>query len=157
MSNLNTDPFTPLDSLARQLLGGVASQSRAPRFMPMDLYKDGSSYILTADLPGVDPDSIDIDIDNGVLTIAAERSVLPESESVQWVLNERATGSYRRQLTLSDSVDTERISAHYADGILRLTLPLAERAKARKIQVMRAPKGEGDAPKEIDASEGAES
>ncbi|MBZ8176908.1 Hsp20 family protein [Corynebacterium sp. 3HC-13] len=146
MSSFNTDPFTQFDSLARQLFGAGNGQGRAPRFMPMDLYKVDSSYILSADLPGVNPDSIDIDIDNGVLTISAQRTTSPENDDIQWVLNERATGSYRRQLTLSDSVDTERISAEYADGVLRLTLPLAERAKARKIQVIRT-----DTPKEIDS------
>lgn len=142
-----TDPFSQLDDFARHVFGATPSgSSRTPRFMPMDLYKAGETYVLTADLPGVDPESIDIDIDNGVLTISAKRSTTPEEESVAWINNERFSGSFRRKVTLSDSVDTESISADYASGVLTVTLPVAEKAKARKIQVSHT-----EATKEIDA------
>lgn len=147
MALFQNDPFAPLDSLARELFTAApAAQSRTPRFMPMDLYKVAGAYTLTADLPGVDPGSIDIDIDNGVLTISAQRDTAPADEATQWVTNERFTGSYRRQLTLSDSVDTENVAAEYSNGVLTLTLPLADRARSRKIEVTYV-----DSPKEIDA------
>ncbi|WP_144239922.1 Hsp20/alpha crystallin family protein [Corynebacterium atypicum] len=141
MSIAQYDPFSQLDTLARQVFGGGTTSSRTPRFMPLDLYKEGNSYVINADLPGVDPDSIDIDIDNGVLTIAAERTTGPERKEhtdesgTTWVTNERFTGSYRRQVTVGDSIDNEHVSADYSGGVLTVTLPLAERAKSRKISV----------------------
>lgn len=149
MANFN-DPFSQLDDFARQVFGATPqASSRTPRFMPMDLFKVGETYTLRADLPGVDPESIDIDIDNGVLTISAKRSTAPETaddESITWITNERFSGSFRRQVTLSDSIDTEAISADYSNGVLSVTLPVAERAKARKIQVTHT-----ETPKEIDS------
>lgn len=140
------DPFNQLDNLARQVFGSGATTSRTPRFMPLDLYKEGNAYIINADLPGVDPESIEIDIDNGVLTIAAERSTGPTTKEhkdeagTTWVTNERFTGSYRRQITVGDSVDNEHVTADYSGGVLTVTLPLAERAKSRKIAVTQSDK-----------------
>lgn len=145
MATFHADPFAPFDSLAREFFNSPGAPSRTPRFMPMDLYKVEDTYTLSADLPGVDPESIDVDIANGVLTISAERRTTPTDENAKWVTNERRTGSYRRQLTLSDAVDTEQVSAEYDNGVLTLTLPLAERARNRKIRVSRAAK-EIDAP-----------
>ncbi|APT89623.1 heat-shock protein Hsp20 [Corynebacterium frankenforstense DSM 45800] len=142
MALVQYDPFTQLDNLARQVFGsGAGATSRTPRFMPLDLYKEGNNYVLNADLPGVDPESIDIDIDNGVLTISAERSTGPtvhegtSEDGTSWVTNERFTGTYRRQVTVGDSVDNENVTADYSGGVLTVTLPLAERAKSRKISV----------------------
>jgi HSP20 family protein len=131
---LRFDPFRDLDRLSEQLLGVPAGSARSPRFMPMDLYRSGDRFVLEADLPGVDPGSVDIDVDNGTLTIRAERSPRAE-ESVQWIASERFTGSYMRQLSLGDSVDAEGISANYANGVLTVTIPVAEKAKPRRIQV----------------------
>lgn len=142
MALVQYDPFTQLDNLARQVFGnGAGATSRTPRFMPLDLYKEANNYVLNADLPGVDPESIDIDIDNGVLTISAERSTGPtvregtDEDGTSWVTNERFTGTYRRQVTVGDSVDNENVTADYSGGVLTVTLPLAERAKSRKISV----------------------
>ena len=131
---LRFDPFRDLDRLTEQVLGAPAGSARAPRFMPMDLYRAGDHYVLHADLPGVDPGSIDVSVDGGTLTIRAERTARTE-ESVQWVASERFSGRYMRQLALSDDVDSGAIDATYENGVLTVTLPVAERAKPRKIQV----------------------
>lgn len=105
--------------------------------MPMDLYKIEDHYLLTADLPGVDPGSIDVSVDNGVLTLSAQRS-LTTDDSVKWLASERFTGTYRRQVTLGDGVDTSHISAQYNNGVLTVSIPIAEKAKPRKITVESA-------------------
>lgn len=134
---LRFDPFRDLDRLTEQLLGTPAGTARAPRFMPMDLFKQGETYVLKADLPGVDPGSVDVNVDNGTLTIRAERSLEPNG-GVDWISSERFTGTYLRQLSLGDGVDAENISADYANGVLTVTIPVAERAKPRRIQVAAA-------------------
>jgi HSP20 family protein len=131
---LRFDPFSDLDSVARGLLSSQTGSTRSPRFMPMDLCKIDDHYVLTADLPGVDPGSVDLDVDNGTLTISAHRTARSE-ESVQWLSSERFFGTYRRQLSLGEGVDTAGIAASYENGVLTVTIPLAERAKARKIEI----------------------
>ncbi|KWX24520.1 MULTISPECIES: Hsp20/alpha crystallin family protein [Mycolicibacterium] len=131
---LRFDPFSDLDALTRSLLSGDAGSTRTPRFMPMDLCKIDDHYVLTADLPGIDPGSVDVNVDNGTLTISAHRTARSE-QSVQWLANERFFGSYRRQLSLGDGVDASAISATYENGVLTVTIPIAERAKPRKIEV----------------------
>jgi len=128
------DPFHDMDSIARQLLGASAGTARAPRFMPMDLFRAGDHYVLNADLPGIDPGSIEVSVDNSMLTIRAQRS-LPSDNSVQWVTSERFAGRYMRQLSLSDGVDADRISATYENGVLSVTIPMAAKARPRKIAV----------------------
>ena len=128
------DPFSDLDLMARGLLSGQAGSNRTPRFMPMDLCKLDDHYVLTADLPGVDPGSVDVDVDNGTLTISAHRTARSE-DSVQWLANERFFGTYRRQLSLGDGVDAAAISATYENGVLTVTIPVAEKAKPRKIAI----------------------
>ena len=134
MAVLRFDPFRDLDRLTEQMLGAPANAGRVPRFMPMDLYRSGDHYVLHADLPGVDPGSVDVSVDNGTLTIRAERSGRTE-ESVEWLASERFTGTYMRQLALGDGIDAERIAATYENGVLTVTIPMAERAKPRRIQV----------------------
>lgn len=131
---LRFDPFSDLDALTRGLLTSQTGSSRSPRFMPMDLCKIDDHYVLTADLPGVDPGSVDVNVDNGTLTISAHRTARSE-ESAQWLANERFFGSYRRQLSLGDGVDTAAISATYENGVLTVTIPVAEKAKPRKIEI----------------------
>lgn len=134
MAVLRFDPFRDLDRLTEQMLGAPAASARVPRFMPMDLYRSGDHYVVHADLPGVDPGSVDVSVDNGTLTIRAERSGRTE-ESVEWLASERFVGSYMRQLSLGDGVDAERIAATYENGVLTVTIPMAERAKPRRIQI----------------------
>jgi HSP20 family protein len=134
MAVMRFDPFRDLDRLTEQMLGVQAGSTRAPRFMPMDLYRSGDHYVLHADLPGVDPGSVDVSVDNGTLTVRAERSGRTE-ESVEWLTSERFTGSYMRQLTLGEGVDADRIAATYENGVLTVTIPMAEKAKPRRIQI----------------------
>ncbi|MBP3082197.1 MULTISPECIES: Hsp20/alpha crystallin family protein [Mycolicibacterium] len=131
---LRFDPFSDLDVLTRSLLSGDTGSTRTPRFMPMDLCKIGDHYVLTADLPGVDPGSVDVNVDNGTLTISAHRTARSE-DSAQWLTNERFFGNFRRQLSLGDGIDTSAISATYENGVLTVTIPMAERARPRKIEV----------------------
>jgi HSP20 family protein len=128
------DPFRDLDRLTRTLLTDAAEVGRAMRAMPTDLYRSGEHYILHADLPGVDPGSIDVGVDGRVLTIRAERTPRPDGE-VEWLAQERPTGTFVRQLTLGDGLDLEHIEATYTDGVLTLTLPVAEQARPRRISV----------------------
>lgn len=146
---LRFDPFSDLDAVARGLMGSQTGTARSPRFMPMDLCKIDDHYVLTADLPGVDPGSIDVSVDNGTLTLTAHRSSRSD-ESAQWLASERFFGTYRRQLSLGDGVDPSRITATYENGVLTVSIPLAERAKPRRIEVAHG----GDAqyvPKTIEA------
>ena len=124
------DPFRDLERLA----SGLFDARRGPRTMPMDLYRDGDTYVLTADMPGIDPGSVDIDVDGQLLTIRAERT--PRSvEGVKWIARERTGGSFLRQLNLGQGIDTDRIAANYANGVLSVTIPVSEKAKPRKIAV----------------------
>ena len=109
--------------------------------MPMDAYRVGDNFVAHFDLPGVDPGSIDLSVEGNTLTVTAERSV-PQLENAEWSIAERPFGSYSRQLVLGRSLDTDRLEASYHDGVLTLSIPVAEKAKARKIQVTRA-----DAPR----------
>jgi HSP20 family protein len=131
------DPFRDLDRLASSLF----DTRRGPRRMPMDLYRDGDHYVLTADLPGIDPGSVDIDVDGQLLTIRAERT-LTSGEDVKWITREREAASFLRQLNLGQGIDTERISANYNNGVLSVTIPVSEKAKPRKIEV----NSEGSSP-----------
>ena len=131
---LRFDPFRDLDRFTEQLLGNQAGSTRAPRFMPMDLFRVGDHYVLTADLPGVDPGSVDVSVDNGTLTIKAERTEHTD-QSVQWITSERFTGTFMRQLSLGDGIATEHISADYRHGVLSVTIPVMERAKPRRISI----------------------
>lgn len=147
---LRFDPFNDLDAMTRGLLTSQAGTDRSPRFMPMDLYKVDDHYVLTADLPGVDPGSVDVNVDNGTLTLTAHRSARSE-DSVQWLTSERFFGTYRRQLALGEGIDTTKISATYENGVLTVTIPLAERAKPRRIEVIRSGGGTPIEPTTVDA------
>ena len=128
------DPFRDLDRLAASML----DSRQGPRVMPIDLHRDGDHYVLSADLPGVDPGSVDVDIDGQLLTIRAERT-LRSDEQAQWLVRERPSGSFLRQLTLGDGLDTAGISAHYENGVLSVVIPVSEQAKPRKVEVQSAP------------------
>ena len=124
------DPFRELDRVAANLL----DTRQGPRLMPMDLYREGDHYILNADLPGVDPGSIDLDVDGQVLTLRAERTARSQ-EGVKWLAHERPYGSFLRQFNLGDGIATDQISATYDNGVLSVMIPVSERAKPRKIEV----------------------
>ena len=105
-----------------------------PRLMPMDLSRDADRYVLNADLPGIDPSSVDIDVDGQLLSIRAERPA-PAIDGVTWIARERSTGTFLRRFSLGQNVDTSNISANYENGVLSVVIPVAEKAKPRKIAV----------------------
>ncbi len=125
------DPFAEVD----RLLGQMFTSERASAAMPMDLYRVGDHYVLHVDLPGVDPGSIDVNVEDRTLTIRAQRSSASEEGDAQWLTRERAVGTYARQLTVGRGLALDRITATYTDGVLALTIPVSEEAKPRKISV----------------------
>ena len=127
------DPFRDFDRLAERVLSTASDMGQTMRAMPMDLYRSADHYVLHCDLPGIDPGSVDVGVDGRVLTIRAQRS--PRGDDVEWLTQERPTGTFVRQLTLGSGLDVERIEATYASGVLTLTLPVAEEAKPRRIPV----------------------
>lgn len=139
------DPLREMERLANTFFEGGR---RSPRQMPMDLYRDGDHYVLTADLPGIDPGSVDVDVDGQLLTIRAERT-LTGGDGVKWITRERSSGTFLRQLSLGQGIDTERISANYRNGVLSVTIPVSEQAKPRKIEIAT----EGEAQPALQVSE----
>ena len=103
--------------------------------MPMNLYREGDVFVAEVELPGVDPSSIDVDVEERTLTVRAERKEAPAGEDRRWLTKERPAGTFARQLTLGYGVALDRIEADYQDGVLTLVIPVAEKAKSRKIQV----------------------
>lgn len=130
---LTFDPFREMDRMATQLFGAQAG-GRSARWMPMDLYRSGDHYVVNVDLPGVDPGSIDLDVDANTLTIQAERT-LGSTDGTRWLAQERPAGRFVRQLSLGDGLDLDQIHASYENGVLSLTIPVAEKALPRKISV----------------------
>jgi HSP20 family protein len=126
------DPFRDVDRLVDQMFTAVGS--RAALGMPMDLYRSGEHYILHCDLAGIDPGSLDISVEGSQLTITAQRS-LRTDDGVEWLIRERPTGRFVRRLILPEDVDSSSIAATYEDGVLTVTMPVAEAAKPRKIAV----------------------
>lgn len=137
---LRFDPFRDFDRLAEQFFGGEGG--RVPMAMPMDLYRSGDHYVIHCDLAGVDPGSVDVSVDGTTLTVKAQRSARTE-EGVQWLRHERPFGTFQRQVALGDGLDVDRISATYNDGVLTVTIPVAERAKPRRIEITPG-QGHGD-------------
>lgn len=126
---MRTDPFRELDRLTQQVLGTTAR----PAVMPMDAWREGDKFVIEFDLPGVTKDSLNLDVERNVLTVHAER---PERSGEQEMLaSERPRGVFSRQLFLGENLDTNAIEAHYENGVLRVTIPVAERAKPRKIEI----------------------
>ena len=125
------DPFAEMD----RLLGQMFTSERASAAMPMDLCRVGDHYVLHVDLPGVDPGSIDVNVEDRTLTIRAQRSSASDESDAQWLTRERAVGTYARQLTVGRGLALDQISATYTDGVLTLTIPVSEDAKPRKIAV----------------------
>ncbi len=131
---MRTDPFRELDRLSQQVFGTPGTLAR-PSAMPMDAWRDGESFVVELDLPGVEPESIDLDVERNVLTIRAERPTSPDRE---FLAAERPRGVFSRQLILGETLDTERVQAAYEAGVLTLRIPVAERAKPRKIEIAQS-------------------
>jgi HSP20 family protein len=131
---MRTDPFRELDRFAQQALGTAAR----PAVMPMDAWREGDVFFVEFDLPGIDQDTLDLDIERNVVTVRAERPAVDPNRDM--LATERPRGIFSRQLVLGENLDTDRIEASYQEGVLRLRIPVAERAKPRKITI-----GRGDA------------
>ncbi|WP_354351932.1 Hsp20 family protein [Pseudarthrobacter sp. PvP090] len=127
---MRTDPFRELDRLTQQVFGTAAR----PAAMPMDAWQEDGEFVVAFDLPGVNVDSVDLDIERNVLTVRAERRD-PTQPNVELIASERPRGVFSRQLILGDTLDTEKVRAQYADGVLTLRIPVLEQAKPRKIDI----------------------
>ena len=127
---MRTDPFRDLDRLTQQVFGTAAR----PAAMPMDAWQEDGDFVVAFDLPGVNVDSVDLDIERNVLTVRAERRD-PTQPNVELIASERPRGVFSRQLILGDTLDTEKVKARYADGVLTLRIPVLEQAKPRKIEI----------------------
>ena len=141
---LQNDPFRDIDAWFDRMTGRSAGNGQWP--MPMDAYKRGNDLWVDIDLPGVDGDSVEINVERNVLTVSAQRSG-ERNEGDQVYLAERHRGSFRRQVHLGDGLDAERIEARYSDGVLTLRIPVAAAAQPRKIPVIT-----GSAARAIDTS-----
>ena len=128
---MRTDPFRDLDRLLAQQVFGTASR---PSVMPMDAYRKGHEFFVHFDLPGIDPDTIDLTVEQNVLTVKAERPSLG-ADGAEMLVSERPTGTFTRQLFLGETLDAEHIEANYSSGVLTLTIPVSEAAKPRKVAV----------------------
>ncbi|KMO94467.1 Hsp20/alpha crystallin family protein [Streptomyces roseus] len=131
---MRTDPFREMDRIVQQLSGTSGTWSK-PSVMPMDAYREGEAYVIAFDLPGVSTEAIDIDVERNMLTVKAERRPVAKADSVKMELSERPLGVFSRQIMLADTLDTERIEADYDAGVLTLRIPIAERAKPRKVSI----------------------
>ena len=129
---MRTDPFRDLDRLTQQVFGTAAR----PALMSMDAWRENDRFVVEFDLPGIQPDSIDLDVERNVLTVRADRPAKEGTDEL--VAAERPRGVFSRQLMLGDNLDTEQITASYESGVLRLEIPVAEKAKPRKIAVQGA-------------------
>ena len=139
MSVLRFDPFREFDRLAEQVFS--AGLRGTPRSVPMDGYRRGDQFLIHLDLPGVDPDAIELTVEQNVLTIRAERRFEPE-EGDELLVSERPQGTFTRQLLLGESLDTDRLEADYDQGVLTLRIPVAEEAKPRRVQITKSGGGQ---------------
>lgn len=143
---MRTDPFRELDRLTQQVFGQGAGTWSRPAVMPMDAYRAGEEFVVVFDLPGVNPDAIELDIERNRLTVKAERRPSAKGDNVEMQVSERPLGVFSRQLFLGDTLDTDNIKASYEAGVLTLRIPVAEAAKPRKIEIES-----GETRKEITA------
>jgi HSP20 family protein len=127
---LRTDPFRELDRLTEQVFG----TSTRPAVMPMDAWRQGDEFVVEFDLPGVKAQDLDLDVERNVLTVKAERPIF-DGRDAEMIAAERPRGVFSRQLILGDNLDTDRLQAEYDAGVLRLTIPVSEHAKPRKIEI----------------------
>ena len=137
---MRTDPFNQMDRFFQQMTGTAAR----PAMMPIDAWRQGEEFVIQFDLPGVDPEAIDLTVERNVLSVRAERR-RAQREGVEQVINERPMGTFTRQLFLGDTLDTERLEAAYDNGVLTLRIPISDRAKPRRISIAAT----GSEPKQI--------
>ena len=143
------DPFRELDRLTEAAWGTGNGQGR-PALMALDAYRRGDRFVIHFDLPGVDPATVDLTVEKNVLQVQAERS-WPREEGAEGVVSARPQGAFARQLFLGEGLDAERIEASYDQGVLTITIPVAEQAKPRKVEISAG----GTSPTAIDANSSA--
>lgn len=136
------DPFRDLDRLTQNLW---SADTRRVNAFPMDAYRKGSEFLVHFDVPGIDPDSIELTVEKNVLTVSAERTRHWGEEAEEVVVSERPTGRFSRQLFLGETLDSERIEASCDNGVLTLRIPVAEAAKPRKVEISSSGAGDGKA------------
>jgi HSP20 family protein len=124
------DPFREVDRVTEEILG----RRQIRPGMPMDAYREGDRFVVSFDLPGVAPDSIDLTVEKNVLTVRAERRFEPR-EGIEVLVSERPQGTYGRRVFLGEALDLDRLEANYEGGVLRVVIPVAESAKPRKVAV----------------------
>lgn len=155
MALLRTDPFREVDRVFQQLWGQPSFARTLS--MPLDAYRKGDQFLVRIDLPGVKLEDVEITVEDNVLTVKAVRPVPELSGDVETLVSERTFGTFSRQLFLGRNLDTNRIEAHYEEGVLNLVIPVAESARPRKIEVttsnaqgqpgaIETPSAEGAAP-----------
>src|SRR5919107_6409727 len=132
---MRTDPFREVDRLTQQVFGNLPGTWSRPTAMPMDAYRVGDEFVVVFDLPGVSPEAIELDVERNVLTVKAERRPTAAGDNVEMQVAERPLGVFSRQLFLGDTLDVDHIDASYDAGVLTLRIPIAERAKPRRIAV----------------------
>ena len=137
------DPFRDLDRLFE-----AASANTGPRTVPMNAVRRGDRLVVSFDLPGVRSEDIDLTVERNQLTVTAERAV-DRQEGEEWLVAERPTGRFSRQLLLGDNLDTDHIEAAVHDGVLEIVIPVAEQAKPRKVTIGT---GDGQRPEAIEAA-----
>ena len=138
---MRTDPFRELDRLTQQVFGTNTGTWSRPTAMAMDAYRAGDQFVVAFDLPGVAPEAIELDVERNVLTVKAERRPAATGEQVEMQVAERPLGVFSRQLFLGDTLDADHIDAGYDAGVLTLRIPIAERAKPRKISISNTDSG----------------
>lgn len=138
---MRTDPFRDLDRLASEMLGAPFRSTS----MPLDAYRHGDVFVVELEVPGVDPEAIDLTVEKNVLTVRAERS-RPDVEDAQHLISERSHGSFTRQLFLGDTLDPDNLTADYRNGVLTIRVPLAERARPRRIEIGTGERAAIEAP-----------
>jgi HSP20 family protein len=135
---MRTDPFREVDRLAQQVFGTTAR----PAAMLMNAYRKGDSFYVELDLPGVNPDSIDLTVEQNVLTVRAERNAVDAADDVEVLVSECPAGTFTRQIFLGETLDAERIAADYTAGVLTLSIPIREAAKPRRVAITSRDKSE---------------
>lgn len=127
---MRIDPFRELDRLTQQMFG----RPNGLLVMPMDAYRKDDRFVVTFDLPGIDSDSLDVTVEQNVLTVSARR---PAMEDVDFTVAERPTGSFSRQVFLGDTLDIDQLNVEYRDGVLTIEIPIREAAKPRRVEITR--------------------
>jgi len=130
MTLLRFDPFREWERVSEQVLSGRT----APRAMPMEAFRRGDEFVVALDLPGIDPDDVDVSVERNVVTVRATRRAARD-DGAELIIDERPQGEFSRQLFLGDNLDTAQLSADFERGVLTLRIPVAESSKPRRVEI----------------------